>query len=34
MNIFSDHKKLFSVAGLLFIALTLFVAIFPALNNQ
>lgn len=34
MDIFSDHKKLFSVAGLLFLALTLFVAIFPALNNQ
>lgn len=34
MNIFSDHKKLFSVAALLFLVLTFFVAIFPALQNQ
>lgn len=34
MNIFSDHKKLFGLATLLFGVLTLFVAIFPALNNQ
>jgi len=34
MDIFSDHKKLFPLAGMLFIVLTLLVAIFPALNNQ
>lgn len=34
MNFFNDHKKLFQAALLLFIVLTIFVAIIPALNNQ
>lgn len=34
MSIFHDHKKLFSVAGALFVTLTFFVAIRPALVNQ
>lgn len=34
MNIFNDHKKLYSVSAVMFLVLTLFVAIFPALNNQ
>jgi cytochrome c oxidase cbb3-type subunit 2 len=34
MNIFSDHKRLYTISGIMFLALTLFVAIFPALNNQ
>lgn len=34
MEIFSNHKRLFGTALLLFLLLTLFVAIFPALNNQ
>jgi cytochrome c oxidase cbb3-type subunit 2 len=34
MEIFSNHKKLFGTALLLFLVLTLFVAILPALDNQ
>ena len=34
MNIFNDHKKLFTTAGLLFLVLTFFTAIQPALKNQ
>ncbi len=34
MEFFNDHKKLFRTAGLLFIVLTIFVAIMPALKNQ
>ena len=34
MEIFNNHKKLYGTALLLFLVLTLFVAIFPALNNQ
>lgn len=34
IDIFNDHKKLFSASSALFILLMLFVAIFPALENQ
>jgi len=34
MELFDNHKKLFSTAVLFFIGLTLLVAIIPALNNQ
>lgn len=34
MNIFNDHKKLYTTAGLLFLLLTFFTAIQPALKNQ
>ncbi|EIJ37620.1 Cbb3-type cytochrome oxidase, cytochrome c subunit [Galbibacter orientalis DSM 19592] len=34
MDIFSNHKRLFLLVILLFGTLTVFVAIFPALNNQ
>lgn len=34
MNIFNDHKKLYPVAGLLFLSLTFLTAIWPALQNQ
>jgi cytochrome c oxidase cbb3-type subunit II len=34
MDIFNNHKKLFGTATALFVVLTLFVAIFPAINNQ
>jgi cytochrome c oxidase cbb3-type subunit 2 len=34
MEFFNNHKNLFITAGALFIALTLFVAIIPALDNQ
>lgn len=34
MEIFNNHKKLYLVASALFIILTLFVAILPALDNQ
>ena len=34
MEIFNNHKKLYGIALLLFLILTLFVALFPALNNQ
>jgi cytochrome c oxidase cbb3-type subunit 2 len=34
MEFFNDHKKLFLAAFGLFIVLTLFVAIFPAIENQ
>jgi len=34
MNIFNDHKKLYPIAGLLFLALTFLTAILPALQNQ
>jgi len=34
MEFFDNHKKLFSAAFLLFLVLTLFVAIMPAINND
>lgn len=34
MDLFDDHKKLFSAALGLFVALTIMVAIIPAINNQ
>jgi cytochrome c oxidase cbb3-type subunit II len=34
MELFDNHKKLFSTATLFFIGLTILVAIIPALNNQ
>lgn len=34
MNVFNDHKKLYSIAGLLFITLTCLTVILPALQNQ
>lgn len=34
MELFDNHKKLFSTAALFFISLTILVAITPALNNQ
>jgi cytochrome c oxidase cbb3-type subunit 2 len=34
MEFFNNHTKLFTSATLLFLVLTLFVCIFPALNNQ
>lgn len=34
MSFFNSHHKLFGVATLMFVVLTLFVAILPALNNQ
>lgn len=34
MEIFNNHKKLYGTAALLFLILTLFVAIMPALSNQ
>ena len=34
MEIFNDHRKLFGAALLLFVALSFFVAILPAVNNQ
>ncbi|HWK58454.1 MAG TPA: cbb3-type cytochrome c oxidase subunit II [Parapedobacter sp.] len=34
MEFFNDHRKLFTSAFLLFLVLTLFVAILPALHNQ
>lgn len=34
MNIFNDHKKLFTIAGLMFLALTYVTVIMPALQNQ
>jgi cytochrome c oxidase cbb3-type subunit 2 len=34
MNIFDDHKKLYPIAGALFLFLTIMVVILPALNNQ
>ncbi|MCC9043634.1 cytochrome c [Myroides sp. M-43] len=34
MDIFSNHKKLYVIATILFLILTLFVAILPALDNQ
>ena len=34
MNFFNNHSKLFTAAFLLFLVLTLFVCIMPALNNQ
>ena len=34
MNIFNDHKKLYVIAGVLFLMLTILTAINPALNNQ
>lgn len=34
MELFDNHKKLFGTAALLFVGLTLLVAIIPALNNQ
>ena len=34
MSVFNDHRKLYSIAGLLFLTLTFLVAILPALQNQ
>jgi cytochrome c oxidase cbb3-type subunit 2 len=34
MELFDNHKKLFTTATILFVVLTIFVAILPALNNQ
>jgi len=34
MNIFNNHKKLYTTAGALFLGLTFFTAIMPALQNQ
>ena len=34
MNIFNDHKKLFSIAGILFTFLTYIVVMMPAFQNQ
>ncbi|MFN0082160.1 MAG: cbb3-type cytochrome c oxidase subunit II [Ferruginibacter sp.] len=34
MNVFNDHKKLYSIAGLLFFTLTYVTVIMPALQNQ
>lgn len=34
MNIFNNHKKLYTTAGVLFLGLTFFTAIMPALQNQ
>lgn len=34
MDIFNNHKKLYLVASVLFVVLTLFVAVIPALDNQ
>jgi cytochrome c oxidase cbb3-type subunit 2 len=34
MSIFNDHRKLYPIAGLLFLSLTFFTAIMPALQNQ
>jgi cytochrome c oxidase cbb3-type subunit II len=34
MNVFNDHKKLYPIAGSLFLFLTIIVVILPALNNQ
>lgn len=34
MNVFNDHKKLYSIAGLLFLTLTYVTVIMPALQNQ
>lgn len=34
MEIFNDHRKLFGAALLLFVSLSFFVAILPAVNNQ
>ena len=34
MDIFSNHKRLYTTATLMFLALTILVAILPALNNQ
>lgn len=34
MDFFNNHKQLFTAAFLLFLLLTLFVCIFPAINNQ
>ncbi len=34
MNVFNDHKKLYSIAGLMFLTLTYVTVIMPALQNQ
>ena len=34
MNVFNDHKKLYAIAGLLFLTLTYVTVIMPALQNQ
>ena len=34
MNVFNDHKKLYPIAGLLFLFLTYIVVIMPAFQNQ
>nr|MBP9689125.1 cbb3-type cytochrome c oxidase subunit II [Bacteroidia bacterium] len=34
MELFNNHKKLFTTALALFLILTMVVAVFPAINNQ
>jgi len=34
MNVFNDHKKLYSITALLFLKSTYFTVIIPALQNQ
>ena len=34
MDIFSNHKRLYTTASLMFLALTILVAVLPAINNQ
>lgn len=34
MNVFNDHRKLYSIASLLFLTLTFLTAIMPAIQNQ
>lgn len=34
MNVFNDHRKLYAIAGLMFLTLTFLTAILPAIQNQ
>jgi cytochrome c oxidase cbb3-type subunit 2 len=34
MNVFNDHRKLYAIAGTLFLSLTILTAIMPAVHNQ
>lgn len=34
MNVFNDHRKLYAIAGLMFLVLTYLTAIMPAIQNQ
>ncbi len=34
MNVFNDHRKLYAIAGLMFLVLTFLTAIMPAIQNQ